>query len=233
MARESMTVKTADGSFDCYVARPAGDAPAPAIVVIQEIFGVNRFVRAVADRLAGMGYLAVAPDLFWRIEPGVDITDQSEAEWKKAFELYQAFNVDKGIDDIGATIDLVRQEPGCNGKVGAVGYCLGGLLAYLTATRTSSDASVSYYGVGIDNFLGEADRARKPLLLHIAEKDQFVPKEAQDKVVAALKDRPGVEVYTYPGCDHAFAREQGQHYDAQAAETANRRTADFFQRALG
>ena len=233
MSAGSMSVSTADGAFNCYVARPAGEGPAPAIVVIQEIFGVNRFVRATADRLAAMGYLAIAPDLFWRIEPGIDITDQSEEEWKQAFALYNAFDVDKGVEDIAATIDAARKAPGSNGKVGAIGFCLGGLLAFLTATRTDSDASVSYYGVGMDNFLGEAERLSKPLLLHIAEEDGFVPKEAQARIISALKHMPGVELHTYPGCDHAFAREGGQHYDAASAAKAHERTAAFLKKALG
>jgi carboxymethylenebutenolidase len=228
-----MTIKTADGSFSAYVARPEGAGPFPAVVVIQEIFGVNRFVRAVADRLAADGYLAVAPDLFWRIEPGIDITDQSEAEWKKAFELYNAFDVAKGVEDIGATVAAVRARPDCNGKVGAVGYCLGGLLAYLTAARTDADAVVSYYGVGIDNFLGEAQAIKKPLLLHIAGEDQFVPKPAQEKIIEGLRGHPNVALHTYPGRDHAFARDGGAHYDAADAATANARTRDFFKRALG
>src|SRR5205085_12497952 len=140
-----------------YVARPARGGPTPAVVVIQEIFGVNRFVREVADQLAADGYLAIAPDLFWRIEPGVDITDQSEAEWQKAFSLMNAFDLDKGVEDIAATIASVRKDPACSGKVGAVGYCLGGRLAYLTAARTDADASVAYYPVAVDCLLGEAD----------------------------------------------------------------------------
>ena len=233
MAGETMTVTTADGDFSCYVARPAKDGPAPAVVVIQEIFGVNRFVRETADRLAATGYLAVAPDLFWRIEPGIDITDQTEAEWKQAFGYYQAFDVAKGVQDIAAAIDTVRQDPGCDGKVGAIGFCLGGLLAFLTATRTGCDASVSYYGVGIDNFLGEADQIERPLLMHIAGEDQFVPKDAQARIVDGLETRALVEVHVYPGRDHAFARTGGQHFDAADAETANTRTAAFFGRALG
>ncbi len=154
---ESMTITTHDGAFRAYVARPA-QASAPAIVMLQEIFGVNDVMRTICDDLAGQGYLAICPDLFWRIEPGVDITDQSQAEWDKAFALYNAFNVDAGIQDITATIDLIRADAGCNGKVGAVGFCLGGLLAFLTATRTDSDASVGYYGVGIQNFTAEADK---------------------------------------------------------------------------
>ena len=232
MAGETMTVKTPDGEFSCYVARPAGGAPAPAVVVIQEIFGINPFVRATADRMAALGYLAVAPDLFWRIKPGIDITDQTEAEWKEAFGYYNAFDVPKGVQDIAATIDAVRADPGCSGRVGAMGFCLGGLLAFLTATRTDADASVGYYGVGIDNFLGEADRIGRPLLMHIAGEDGFVPKDAQAKILTAQKHRSEVEIHVYPGRDHAFAREGGAHYDATDAETANARTAVFFGKAL-
>jgi carboxymethylenebutenolidase len=228
---ERVTIRTPDGDFSAYVARPAA-AKAPAIVVIQEIFGVNAVMRGVADGFAAQGYLAICPDLFWRIEPGVDITDQSEAELKKAFELYGAFDVDLGVKDIAATIAHVRQDAGCSGKVGAVGFCLGGLLAFLTATRTDIDASVGYYGVGIEKHVAEADKLADPLLLHIAEADQFVPKEAQKLIVASLKNHPQVEICTYPGRDHAFARPGGEHYDAADAAKANARTLDLFKKAL-
>ena len=231
MTQDRLTVTTAAGSFGAYVARP-GLAKAPAIVVIQEIFGVNAVMRGICDDLAAQGYLAICPDLFWRIEPGIDITDQSEAEWKRAFELYNAFHVDTGVEDIAATIDLIRADEQCAGKVGAVGYCLGGLLAFLTATRTDSDASVAYYGVGIEKFLGEADRLTRPLMLHIAEEDQFVPKPAQTLIIDALKNRTQVEIHTYPGRDHAFARKGGEHYDATDAATANQRSLAFFKSAL-
>jgi carboxymethylenebutenolidase len=179
------------------------------------------------------GDLAICPDLFWRIEPGVDITDQSEAEWKKAFELYNAFDVDLGVKDIGAAIAHIRTDRGCSGKVGAVGFCLGGLLAFLTATRTDIDASVGYYGVGIEKHVGEADKLADPLMLHIAEADQFVPKEAQKLIIASLKNHPQVDIFTYPGRDHAFARPGGEHYDAADAATANARTLALFKKALG
>jgi carboxymethylenebutenolidase len=203
------------------------------VVAIQEIFGVNAVMREVCDRLAGEGYLAVCPDLFWRQEPGVDITDQSQAEWDKAFALMNGFDVDKGIEDIRATIDHVRQDPACTGKVGAVGYCLGGRLAFLTATRTDSDASVGYYGVGIEGYLGEVPRMRHSLMLHIAEEDAFVPKAAQAQVIAALTGNPLATIHTYPGRDHAFARPGGAHYDAHDAGMANGRTAQFFKQHLG
>lgn len=229
---ERITITAADGAFDAYVARPQA-AKAPAIVVIQEIFGVNKVMRDICDDLAAQGYLAVCADLFWRIEPGIDITDQSEAEWKKAFELFNAFDVDQGVRDIRATIDQVRKDPACNGKVGAVGYCLGGLLAFLTAARTDADASVSYYGVGIENRVGEAEKLTRPLLMHVAEEDQFVPKAAQAVILQALKHHPQVELHTYPGRDHAFARKGGEHYHESDAGQANTRTLAFFKKALG
>jgi carboxymethylenebutenolidase len=229
---ERTTITTDDGSFSAYVARPHR-CPAPAVVVIQEIFGVNQVMRDITDGLAAQGYLAICPDLFWRIEPGIDITDHSEAEWKRAFELFNAFDVEAGVGDIAATLDHIRKDAGCNGKVGAVGYCLGGQLAFLTATRTDADASVSYYGVGLENRVAEAEKLTHPLLVHIAEEDEFVPKPAQAVILAALKDHPQVEVHTYPGCNHAFAREGGAHYNPEAAKLANGRTLTFFQKNLG
>jgi carboxymethylenebutenolidase len=229
---ERTTITTKDGAFGAYVARPARDK-APAVVVIQEIFGVNQVMRDIADGLAGQGYLAICPDLFWRIEPGIDITDKSEAEWKKAFELFNAFDVDAGVQDIQAAIKTIRADAGCDGKVGAVGFCLGGLLAFLTACRTDADAAASYYGVGIENRVAEAEKLTRPLLLHIAEEDQFVPKAAQAIILQALKDHPQIEIHTYPGCDHAFARPGGDHYDDHAAKLAGGRTLQFFQRTIG
>jgi carboxymethylenebutenolidase len=228
---ETLTITTPDGDFSAYVARPQASGNAPAIVVIQEIFGVNHVMRDICDGLAAQGFVAVCPDLFWRIEPGIDITDQSEAEWKRAFELFNAFDVDAGVSDIGATITAVRALDGVNGKIGAVGYCLGGLLAFLTATRTDIDATVSYYGVGIEKHLAEAEKLAHPLLMHIAEKDQFVP-PARQLILNALKDHPQIEIHTYAGRDHAFAREGGAHYDAADAAKANGRSLTFFQKML-
>jgi carboxymethylenebutenolidase len=228
----NLTLTTPDGEFGAYVAEPAR-TPAPAIVVIQEIFGVNAVMRETTDRFAAHGYLAVCPDLFWRMEPGIDITDQSEAEWKRAFELFNAFDVEAGIRDLDATIEAVRKDPRCNGKVGAVGFCLGGLLAYLTATRTESDASVAYYGVGLERYTAEAEKLVNPLLLHIAEEDQFTPKPARDLILTALKNHRQIVIHTYPGRDHAFARPGGEHYDAADAALAESRTLDFFKRNLG
>lgn len=231
MSGHDISIHGPDGEFSGYLAKPKSGS-GPGVVVIQEIFGVNAVMRGIADDLAAKGYVALAPDLFWRIERNVQITDKTDAEWKRAFDFYQKFNVDAGVKDIQATIAHLRKLSGVTGKVGSVGYCLGGLLAYLTAARTDADASVSYYGVGIEGKLGEAGHIRKPALLHIAAKDQFVPPEAQTKIVEGLNGKPGVTVHVYPGVDHAFARIGGQHYDQAAANLANQRTADFFKTHL-
>ena len=229
---DSITIAGEDGTFNAYVARPAS-TPAPAVIVIQEIYGVNVVMRGVADRLAEAGFLAVAPDLFWRIEPGIDLSDHDEEGNKRAFELFGLYDVDTGIHDIAATIDQVRDLADCTGKVGAVGYCLGGKLAFLTATRTDSDATVGYYPVGLDSLVGEAEKLAHPLMLHVAEEDRFVPKTSQAAVEQALKNHPQVQLFAYPGRDHAFARKGGEHYDAADAAKANERTLALFKKALG
>ena len=230
---ETIKLTAEDGhEFDAYLAMPEGTSKG-GVVVIQEIFGVNKVMRDICDDYAARGYVAICPDLFWRIEPGIDITDQSEEEWKKAFELFQAFDVDKGVEDLKATLAFLRDYDGCSGKIGAVGYCLGGKLAYLLAARSDVDASVGYYGVGIEDMLGEAKQISAPLMLHIAEEDQFVPKDAQQQVHAALDRHENVTLHDYPDQDHAFARQGGDHFDAASADAANRRSAEFFQTNLG
>ena len=231
MSGEEITVQSPDGSFMAYVAKPQ-QSRAPGIVVIQEIFGVNQVMRDICDGLARQGFIAVCPDLFWRIEPGVNITDKTKEEWDKAFALYGKFDPDSGVRDIHSSINHLRGMRECNGKVGAVGYCLGGLLAYLTAARTDVDAAVGYYGVGIEKYVGEAGNIKKPLMLHVASKDQFVPPEAQAQVHKGLDNNRLVIIHDYSGQDHAFARKGGEHYDKQAAQMADARTVEFFDQNL-
>jgi carboxymethylenebutenolidase len=230
MSSETITIKGPDGAFSGYLAKPAS-GKGPGIVVIQEIFGVNKVMRDIADDLARDGYVALCPDLFWRIEPGIDITDKTEAEWKKAFELFGKFDVDKGVVDISATIAALR--PMTTGKVGAVGYCLGGQLAYLTGCKTDADASVGFYGVNIQTRLADAEYLKKPLMLHIAGKDEFVNPGAQQEIIDDLRDNPLVTIHQYPECNHAFARVGGNHYNKPAADEANARTRAFFKKNLG
>jgi len=227
-----VTISAADGGkFSAYLAKPAAGRGA-GLVVCQEIFGVNKVMRDLCDGYAREGYFAICPDLFWRQQPGIQITDKTEEEWKQAFKLYQGFDVDKGVEDLKSTLAYVRFVPGCNSKAGSVGYCLGGKLAYLMATRTTSDANVGYYGVGIEAALDEAKNIKKPLLLHIAEKDAYCPPEAQAKIKAGLGASRLVTIDTYPGMDHAFARVGGQHYDKASADLANKRTSEFLKKSL-
>ena len=225
-----------DGEFTAYRATPAG-TPKAAIVVIQEIFGVNAGIRRKCDTLAEAGYLAIAPDLFWRLEPGIELDPDIKPEMDRALGLMGQFDQDKGIADIEASIRAVRSELGANdsgnAKVGVVGYCLGGRLAFMTAARTDVDASVGYYGVGIDGLLGEKHAIAHPVLLHVPEEDHFVDKAAQAAMHAGLDDHPKVTIYDYAGEDHGFATEFGERRSDASAKLADERTAKFFAENLG
>ena len=224
MAGQYIDVKAGDasGSFKAYLATPPA-GKGPGLVIIQEIFGLNEFVIATADAYAAKGYVTIAPDLFWRQQPGVNL-GYSEEDWKKAFGYMQGFDQALGVEDIEATISLLRTRREFTNGVGAIGFCLGGKLAYLTACRTSADVSVGYYGVGIEGALDEADHIRGELLLHIAEQDEYCPPEAQRRIIEALDRYTNVELQVYPGVNHAFARPQSPHYDEAAAKLAAERT---------
>jgi carboxymethylenebutenolidase len=227
-----ITIKSFDGGeFGGYLAQPAGGRGA-GLVLLQEIFGVNQVMRDAADWYAARGFVVVCPDLFWRQQPGIELTDKSEAEWQRAFALYQGLDEAKAVEDAAAALKFLREHAACDGRVGAVGYCLGGKLAYLLAARSQPDCAVGYYGVGIDAALDEAANIHSPLMLHVAGRDKFCPPEARAKIHAALDRHPSITLHDYPEQDHAFARVGGEHYDASAAELANLRTVEFFARHL-
>lgn len=228
MSNREDTIEARDGGqFKTYRAAPAR-LPAAGILVVQEIFGVNAVVRAVADQQAADGWLAAAPDLFWRQQPGVELDSSKQADRDRAMALNQ------GLDqDCEATVDRLRADPECTGKVGVIGHCLGGRVAYLLAARSNVEAAVGYYGVGLQNLLDEASAIRRPLLLHIAQADHLCPPEAQQVIVDILRQRaPSAVVHVYPGVGHGFARKGGQNYDFAAAELADRRTRDFLAQHL-
>ncbi|QPC98697.1 dienelactone hydrolase family protein [Qipengyuania soli] len=229
---ETAQIATLSGNdhFTAYVARPAG-TPRAAIIVIQEIFGVNAGIRRKCDRLAEDGYLAVAPDLFWRLQPGIELDPDVEPEFKQALDWMGKFNQDQGIRDIEATIHHIRREEGV-AKIGCVGYCLGGRLAYMTAARTDVNASVGYYGVGIDGLLGEKHAIAHPVMLHIPTEDGFVDKATQQAMHEGLDDHPKVTLHDYEGLDHGFATEFGKRRSEDAANLADSRTSAFFAEHL-
>jgi len=221
------------GSFGAFVATPPGDGPHGAVVLIQEIFGVNASMRETAHQVAAMGFIVLVPDLFWRQRPGVDLTDKTEAEWKEAFALMNGFDQDKGIEDLKATMAAARGMPGCNGRVGTMGYCLGGRLAMMMAMRSDADVNVSYYRVGLDSLLDGLDRIQVPLLLHIADQDDQFPAVGRAKVVAVVQGHEHARACVYPDAGHAFARVGGTHWQARAATIANGRSAEVLAAVLG
>lgn len=223
-----------DAVFDAYLAAPAGAAKA-AIIVIPEIFGVNPGIRQKCDKLAADGYLAIAPDLFWRFAPGVQLNPDVEAELQQAFGYFGQYDPNDGVKDIEAVIHAVRSGVGGQTpvqKVGCVGYCLGGRLAYMAAARTGISASVGYYGVMIDQMLNEAHAIANPLMLHIPTADHFVGPEAQAAIHGGLDGHPKVTLHDYVGLDHGFATEMGDRRDDAGATLADSRTAAFFAEHL-
>jgi carboxymethylenebutenolidase len=228
---EQITLSAADGQFAAYVARPCA-RHAPAVIVLQEIFGVNADIRGMCDELAEHGFIAIAPDLFWRAKPGLDLNSWSEAEWSEALAIYKSYNLNEGVSDVRTAIDAGRVIAGSTGKVGVMGFCLGGLLTFLTTARSKVDAAVEYYGGDTENHLSEAPSVNTPMLIHLAEEDEYISKEAQARIMAAFTNSANVGIHTYAGCNHAFARHTGAHYNAAAAHLANERTVAFLSKNL-
>src|SRR5271154_5920673 len=229
---DRITIEGHDDAFAVYIARPE-NSPAPAVVVLQELFGVNGDIRKHCDELAEQGFIAVAPDLFWRQEPGVDLNVTSKAEWEHGLRLYGAYDRDSGAKDVKETVNAARNLQECNGKVALLGYCLGALMVFLTAVRHQGvDGAVAYHGGDTDKYLREVDGLNAPILMHLAEEDEFISKAAQAEIKAALGKKPNATVYSYPGQSHAFSRHNGAHYNANAAALANGRTSEFLHLQL-
>lgn len=230
---EKITFAELDGqsAIPGYLATPDGPIRA-AIIVVPEIFGVNAGIRRKCDDWAGQGYMALAPDIFWRFAPGVELDPDVPEQMQEAFGYFQQFDADSGVKDIEAAIRFLRGHEGID-KVGLVGFCLGGRMAYLAAARTDIDASVGYYGVMIDQMLGESHAIANPLLLHIPTADHFVGAEAQQAIHEGLDPHPRVTLFDYEGLDHGFAADSGDRRDEAGAQLADRRTRDFMAQHLG
>ncbi len=227
-----VTIDTAGGSFSAYLSLPPARAgKAPGIVMMQQIFGVNPEMRGFTDDFAAQGYVAICPDLFWRQQPGVQLIPGASDAFQKALVFAGGFDADRGIEDLKAAMEFLRAHPACNGRVGTVGYCLGGLLAFLMAARSDADCNVGYFGVGIEKRIAEAGKIAKPLLLHIPEKDRHVPPEAQAVIKQNLAGR--AELFSYPDTDHAFNRVGAASYNREVTALADDRTANFLRRHLG
>ena len=229
---QEITLTAADGGrFAAYLALPAR-LPAPALVVLPEVFNSNPHIRSVADGYAADGFIALSPDVFWRQEAAnyLPYTDEGRA---KARALWARLDTDQFARDLGDMVAALRTRPDCTGKVGVMGFCLGGKFAYLASTRLPIQAATSYYGVQIDQHLDEAGRRTCPLLMHFAETDPHVPPATVAAIEARLGGLKNVEIHHYPGTEHGFNRQGYPPYQEAAARLARERTLAHFQRLLG
>ena len=219
-------------TFGAYAAFPDAGGPAPGLLLLNEVFGVNRFMRAIADTWAGRGFLAVCPKLYWRIDPDFELDPETPGHRERALATRAQFDVDLAVSDTAAAVARLRAMPECSGKVATQGYCLGGLLAFLHAARGEADCDISYYGVGIEEHLGEAAQMTRPLMLHIGEADPWTPAPVREATAAALAGHDAAEIYTYPDTDHAFAREGASAEAAAMKDLANARSEAMLNRVL-
>ena len=219
------------GSFKAYVSHPA-QGSGPGILLLQEIFGVNDYIRQVADQYAEEGYVAVAPDLFWRMEPGIEL-GYSEEDFGTAFDYYGRFDVDKAIVDMTTTVQAMRNLDGLKGGIGALGFCLGGKLAYLAAAHCGVDVAVGYYPVGVEADIDLAQKITCPMTLHIAQQDDLCPPEAQELIQKTFADRVEVDTFVYPEVGHAFAAPMRPSYHKPSTMMAYSRSIRKFRETLG
>jgi carboxymethylenebutenolidase len=231
MKHEVVSIKTPDGSFSATLVGTSENSR-PGLVMIPEIFGVNSSLLDMADEFARQGFVVLALDIFWRLQPNVNLGYVPE-DFKVARELHTRFDYPSGVRDMQAGIDYLRQHPACTRKVGVVGYCLGGTMAYLAASRTEADAAAGYYGTRIDKFLDDGPKISKPLILHLGRLDHRTPPPIMAAILAAVSGNNNVEPFVYENAHHGFANHtRPDVYDAEATRTANERSVQFFREHL-
>ena len=231
METKTITVPLRDGEMSAYLAIP-DQKPVGAIIAIMEIWGVNDTMRSHAHEFAEAGFICLVPDLFWRQEPDLELSDTDPRDAEKAFDLYYFFDYDLGVRDMEDTMAYLRTIEGGNGKVGTVGYCLGGKMGYLMCCRSDIDCAVAYYGTYIEHSIKEAPNLSKPFMLHQALADKWVQPEVCAMIERRLSPNPLVEIHKYPGADHAFARHGGTTYSEPEATRALALSIDFFHKHL-
>jgi len=231
MRTKEVRVPLRDGEMGAHIAFPER-TPAGALIAIMEIWGVNDTMRRHAQEFAEAGFVCLVPDLFWRQAPGVELYDRNPEDVKQAFDLYYDFDYDLGVRDMEDTAAFLTRLAECNGKVGAVGYCLGGKLCYLMCCRTDIDCAVAYYGTYIEHHIREANNLHRPFMLHMAMKDRWVQAEVNQLLERRLAPSPWVTIHQYPEADHAFARHGGKTYRKAEADRALALSVEFLRRHL-
>ena len=231
MNARTVIVPLRNGNMSAYLAIPEVK-PKGAIIAIMEIWGVNETMRTHAKEFSDAGYICIVPDLFWRQEPNVELSDKKSEDIKKAFDLYYDFDYDLAVNDMKDTEKYLKNLSDYDGKVGAVGYCLGGKLCYLMCCRTNIDCAIAYYGTYIEHHIKEVTNLHRPFLLHMAMKDRWVQKEVNDLLERKLSKNPLVTICKYPDADHAFARHGGLTYKKSEADEALKISLKFFEKHL-
>lgn len=202
-------------TFDGYLSEPAGNGKAPGLLVITAIFGIDDEMKELSDAWAADGFVVSVPDIFWRVMPG------PTADMEKAFARYEAFDFNKGIEDVEDLIKDLRAHPRCNGKIAVLGFCFGGRYAHLATSRFGADAAGAFHGTMIGEHLDEVGKVNVPVSYHFGAEDPVVPMEEVEAVKAAFAGRPGAEIAVYDGCGHNFSMPHKPGYHAPAA-TASR-----------
>jgi carboxymethylenebutenolidase len=233
IAESQLSITSADGqAFSAYVATPDSRPPFPAVVLIQEIFGINENMRWTAKRFATAGFLVIAPDLFWRTAPGIELDPTDTQQRARAMELNNAFNSQSGLSDCRQTVDQIRHFAACNGHVGAIGYCLGGRLAFLLAMQEGVDVGVCFYPVAIQAELKTLRASHVPILVHLGAEDVLCKPEAQQEIKEFVEGAKDNRVIIYEGVGHGFARLGRVGAAATAGESAELRSIEFLNRRL-
>src|SRR5688500_7015481 len=213
--------ETISDGLEAYCAVPESGS-GPGMLLFQEIFGINDNIRGLCDKLAGEGYVTLAPDMFWRIEPRFERKDESG--FADAIAMVQKLDMAAAIEDIKATHAHLRGMDACTGKVGATGFCLGGALAFVAATQSKVDATVPYYGSAINDMLDQVDQLDCPAMFHYGNNDPFIPEEKIAEVEAAVAGKPNVVFHRYDA-GHAFSNwDAPSMYDEASANLAWSRT---------
>ena len=221
------------GEFSGYLALPESGR-GPGLVVVQEIFGLTDYIRGAADRLAGLGYVALAPDLYWRLEPAVDLDERKEGALEKAFGFMQRLDFAKAAEDGAAALQHLRKLPEVvDGRAGILGFCLGGGIAYFVAANSDPDTTVSYYGSAVPDAVGLAPQVTCPILFQFGGADAYIPAEKQQAIRAAFAGHANAEFHVHEGAGHAFDNHNAAmfHHERAAAD-AWKQTEEFLARTL-
>ncbi len=228
--RTKIAASDGSGEFGTYLA-PLPKEPGPGIVMLHEILGITGWIEEVSNLFAARGYCVIAPDMFWRLEPDFVADFRVPEQRDKGFRFRGEINHAKAVEDIAAAIENLKARPECNGKIAVAGYCMGGTLTYLAATRLNLDAAIVYYGTEVHRFLDEGQNISCPTIFHAGNNDHHVPLELLGTIRDALEDLPGVTFHTYDA-GHAFAnthKPEEQGYSPSATEVAHARSFDLLE----